>query len=383
MLPTNRMRDVQLRRLNVYAGAQHPHEAQKPRRSRRYRRSRFGTKRSTSFNPPGAAKRAVATRQAHRSVRASSRSTASQSTNTSRARSCMQIVRQPLEATQSGSRVRRAGQGRRRRRDRPSRRGSPRHRARAAGDRRIAQGDAAQERLPHARPARKRIEEVRSQARPQALPVQQTLRTSLKIRRDRAGRDRVCSRAAARRRGSSARTPTAPIRSGSTPHSRSRIAAAVVARRHRGARRRRSHRLADRRLFAAAHERVGRPNRSLLLDCAAIVGLYAFWFELSWGWNYARAPIESARALRPIARDAGRAPPRCVARAMAADERAGGAGARARRSVPLDFDALRAAWLPAVQRAGDDWTPRVGTPKPTIADPVHAWRPARAVSSIR
>ena len=30
MLPTNRMRDAQLRRLNVYAGADHPHEAQKP-----------------------------------------------------------------------------------------------------------------------------------------------------------------------------------------------------------------------------------------------------------------------------------------------------------------------------------------------------------------
>jgi large subunit ribosomal protein L13 len=30
MLPTNRMRDAQLRRLNVYAGAQHPHDAQKP-----------------------------------------------------------------------------------------------------------------------------------------------------------------------------------------------------------------------------------------------------------------------------------------------------------------------------------------------------------------
>jgi large subunit ribosomal protein L13 len=30
MLPTNRMRDVQLRRLSVYAGATHPHEAQKP-----------------------------------------------------------------------------------------------------------------------------------------------------------------------------------------------------------------------------------------------------------------------------------------------------------------------------------------------------------------
>jgi large subunit ribosomal protein L13 len=31
MLPTNRMRAVQLRRLKVYPGAEHPHEAQKPR----------------------------------------------------------------------------------------------------------------------------------------------------------------------------------------------------------------------------------------------------------------------------------------------------------------------------------------------------------------
>jgi large subunit ribosomal protein L13 len=30
MLPTNRMRDVQLGRLNVYSGETHPHEAQKP-----------------------------------------------------------------------------------------------------------------------------------------------------------------------------------------------------------------------------------------------------------------------------------------------------------------------------------------------------------------
>ena len=30
MLPTNRMRDAQLRRLNVYAGESHPHDAQKP-----------------------------------------------------------------------------------------------------------------------------------------------------------------------------------------------------------------------------------------------------------------------------------------------------------------------------------------------------------------
>ncbi|PZR56311.1 MAG: 50S ribosomal protein L13 [Candidatus Meridianibacter frigidus] len=31
MLPTNRMRDVQLMRLKVYTGSAHPHEAQQPR----------------------------------------------------------------------------------------------------------------------------------------------------------------------------------------------------------------------------------------------------------------------------------------------------------------------------------------------------------------
>ncbi|MGC2406043.1 MAG: DUF3810 family protein, partial [Candidatus Cybelea sp.] len=30
-----------------------------------------------------------------------------------------------------------------------------------------------------------------------------------------------------------------------------------------------------------------------LLNCAAILGIYAVWFELSWGWNYARAPLET------------------------------------------------------------------------------------------
>jgi hypothetical protein len=45
------------------------------------------------------------------------------------------------------------------------------------------------------------------------------------------------------------------------------------------------------------------------------------------------------------------------------------AAAHARAAQALDLDALRAEWLPAVQRAGDDWTPRVGPPKPTVADP--------------
>jgi hypothetical protein len=56
------------------------------------------------------------------------------------------------------------------------------------------------------------------------------------------------------------------------------------------------------------------------------------------------------------------------ARAMA-NMNALAVAAHARSTQPLDVDALRAQWLPAVQRAGDYWTPRVGPPKPTVADP--------------
>jgi hypothetical protein len=105
----------------------------------------------------------------------------------------------------------------------------------------------------------------------------------------------------------------------------------------------------------------------LLLTCAAIVGLYAIWFELSWGWNYARAPLETR-----VQFDAGRVTPAAAAalrtRAMA-EMNALAPSAHARAAIPLDRSALRAAWLPAVQRAGDTWVPQVDAPKPTIANP--------------
>jgi hypothetical protein len=104
-----------------------------------------------------------------------------------------------------------------------------------------------------------------------------------------------------------------------------------------------------------------------VLNCLAIAGLYALWFELSWGWNYARAPLESR-----VRFDAARVTPAAATalrrRAIAAMN-ALAPVAHARASNELDLDALRAAWLPLVQRAGDDWTPSVGGPKPTVADP--------------
>jgi Protein of unknown function (DUF3810) len=120
-------------------------------------------------------------------------------------------------------------------------------------------------------------------------------------------------------------------------------------------------------VFSRLRTRRWKDLTALLLNCAAIVGLYALWFELSWGWNYARAPIESR-----VHFDQSRVTPESAAalrrRAMA-EMNALAAAAHARAELPLDLDELRAAWLPAVQRAGDDWTPWVGNAKPTIADP--------------
>lgn len=106
---------------------------------------------------------------------------------------------------------------------------------------------------------------------------------------------------------------------------------------------------------------------ALLLSCGAVVGIYAVWFELSWGWNYARAPLETRVQFYPERVTPGAAA-NLRARAMA-QVNALAAAAHASSAQPLDIEALRAAWLPVVQRAGDDWSPRVGPAKRTLADP--------------
>ncbi len=118
--------------------------------------------------------------------------------------------------------------------------------------------------------------------------------------------------------------------------------------------------------FARSRSRT-RDLGALTLSCLAIVALYAVWFELSWGWNYARAPLEAR-----VQFDPGRVTPvgAALLRTRAMERlNALAAQAHARAAQPLDLDALRAQWLPAVQRAGDDWVPRVGPAKPTVADP--------------
>lgn len=120
-------------------------------------------------------------------------------------------------------------------------------------------------------------------------------------------------------------------------------------------------------VFARTRSKKLRDFGVLLLDCAAIVGIYAIWFELSWGWNYARAPLEARVEFEDARVNANNAAA-LSARSIAEMNQLAPA-AHARATTPLDFRELFAAWLPAVQRAGDNWTPSVGEPKPTLFNP--------------
>ncbi len=106
------------------------------------------------------------------------------------------------------------------------------------------------------------------------------------------------------------------------------------------------------------------------LGVLAIAGLYAFWFEAGWGWNYDRAPIE-ARTAYDTANITPRAVEELRARAIAHMNRLAPL-AHARATQPLDLEALHAAWVPVVQAGGDTWEPLTGAPKPTLADPFMA-----------
>jgi hypothetical protein len=106
-----------------------------------------------------------------------------------------------------------------------------------------------------------------------------------------------------------------------------------------------------------------------VLGALAILAIYGVWFEAAWGWNYNRAPIETrtaynAAAVNPAAVNTLRL------RAVAEINRL--APIAHRGSHRLNIPALYAAWLPVVQAGGDTWTPLVGAPKPTLADPFMA-----------
>ena len=119
----------------------------------------------------------------------------------------------------------------------------------------------------------------------------------------------------------------------------------------------------------------------LLLDVAAIVGLYAVWFEVAWGWNYARAPIETR-----VAFDAALVTPaaaeRLRTRAIAEMNALAGAGARARRR------AARSRRVADRVATGGPCAPATtGCPtsgRPNRRSPIRSWKPPEpADSSIR
>ncbi|HET9030657.1 MAG TPA: DUF3810 family protein, partial [Candidatus Aquilonibacter sp.] len=103
------------------------------------------------------------------------------------------------------------------------------------------------------------------------------------------------------------------------------------------------------------------------IELLGILGLYYFWFEASWGWNYNRSPIETrvayrASAVTPQAVNALRD------RAVLEINRLAPL-AHASTDQSFSMRALYRAWLPVVEAGGDTWTPQTGSPKPTLFDP--------------
>ena len=123
------------------------------------------------------------------------------------------------------------------------------------------------------------------------------------------------------------------------------------------------------RLRASQYSLVRRIGLAVF-DVAAIVGAYVIWFDVSWGWNYDRAPIEArvnyqASRVTPQAVDALRLKAIAEMNALAPL-------AHAHANDPLNIEQLRTSWLPTVQAAGDTWSPEVGAPKLTVAEPFMA-----------
>lgn len=112
---------------------------------------------------------------------------------------------------------------------------------------------------------------------------------------------------------------------------------------------------------------VVRPFWRALLGAAALAGFYSLWFYAGWGFGYDRAPLQTR-----VAYDAARVNPKAIdalrSRAIAEINRLAPAAHAAQASTgDFDLDQLRDAWIPVVQRLGNDWTPNVHASKPAIA----------------
>jgi hypothetical protein len=103
------------------------------------------------------------------------------------------------------------------------------------------------------------------------------------------------------------------------------------------------------------------------LQALAVLGLYAFWFEASWAWNYNRAPIETRVVYR--AENENDNALRALRLQAIAEMNRLAPLAHAHAGDSLDYDEIYRDWLPVVRAGGDAWTPLAYPPKPTLADP--------------
>lgn len=109
-----------------------------------------------------------------------------------------------------------------------------------------------------------------------------------------------------------------------------------------------------------------RPVWRLAIGAGAIAGLYALWFYAGWGFGYDRAPVQTRVAYNP-ARVNSTTIDGLRAQLVAQMNRLAPLAHAVHRGDDFDVPQLRAAWLPVVQRLGDDWAPSVGPAKPSLA----------------
>jgi hypothetical protein len=114
-----------------------------------------------------------------------------------------------------------------------------------------------------------------------------------------------------------------------------------------------------------------RPWWRALVGIAALAGFYALWFYGGWGFGYDRAPVQTrvaysqtrvTKAQVDALRDRAMAEINRLAPLAHAMHRV----VRQAHHDTLDVNELRTAWLPVVQRLGNDWTPDVHASKPAL-----------------
>ena len=105
----------------------------------------------------------------------------------------------------------------------------------------------------------------------------------------------------------------------------------------------------------------------IALNLAMVLAIVVLWFDLSWGWNYNRAPLETRVAYQARRIDASAL--ERLRRETMAHMNTLAPLAHAAHSHDFELATLHAVWLPVVQRLGDRWSPNVGAAKPTITGP--------------